>query len=145
MDAGGLWGRTRQRRRTRLPETQRRRSPRPTRRHHSRRPRAALDGEKSDRSLVISTAMYSRGPWRLVVQAENNGLETLLVPEAAESPPHFAFCSFPNASPAFAPGSGKQKTVPRDRSKHFVLLVKFGAGEAIRTPDPNLGKVMLYP
>ena len=21
----------------------------------------------------------------------------------------------------------------------------FGAGEAIRTPDPNLGKVMLYP
>ncbi len=27
----------------------------------------------------------------------------------------------------------------------LVLLVKFGAGEAIRTPDPNLGKVMLYP
>jgi hypothetical protein len=24
-------------------------------------------------------------------------------------------------------------------------LKKTGAGEAIRTPDPNLGKVMLYP
>ena len=25
------------------------------------------------------------------------------------------------------------------------LFVSNGAGEAIRTPDPNLGKVMLYP
>ncbi len=25
------------------------------------------------------------------------------------------------------------------------LMRTFGAGEAIRTPDPNLGKVMLYP
>jgi len=25
------------------------------------------------------------------------------------------------------------------------LLGKLGAGEANRTPDPNLGKVMLYP
>ena len=25
------------------------------------------------------------------------------------------------------------------------LLVNFGAGEEIRTLDPNLGKVMLYP
>jgi hypothetical protein len=25
------------------------------------------------------------------------------------------------------------------------LLVKSGAGEGIRTPDPNLGKVVLYP
>ena len=24
-------------------------------------------------------------------------------------------------------------------------LIQIGAGEAIRTPDPNLGKVMLYP
>jgi hypothetical protein len=27
----------------------------------------------------------------------------------------------------------------------LILLEKIGAGEAIRTPDPNLGKVMLYP
>ena len=26
-----------------------------------------------------------------------------------------------------------------------VCEVPIGAGEAIRTPDPNLGKVMLYP
>ena len=25
------------------------------------------------------------------------------------------------------------------------FISKFGAGEANRTPDPNLGKVMLYP
>ncbi len=27
----------------------------------------------------------------------------------------------------------------------IVLIEKPGAGEANRTPDPNLGKVMLYP
>ena len=27
----------------------------------------------------------------------------------------------------------------------LILLINFGAGEANRTPDPNLGKVMLYP
>ena len=26
-----------------------------------------------------------------------------------------------------------------------IMSVPIGAGEAIRTPDPNLGKVMLYP
>jgi hypothetical protein len=29
--------------------------------------------------------------------------------------------------------------------KSFKCKKKIGAGEAIRTPDPNLGKVMLYP
>ncbi len=28
---------------------------------------------------------------------------------------------------------------------HTILSFRSGAGEAIRTPDPNLGKVMLYP
>ena len=32
-----------------------------------------------------------------------------------------------------------KKPTPEDR------LFCIGAGEAIRTPDPNLGKVMLYP
>jgi hypothetical protein len=31
---------------------------------------------------------------------------------------------------------------PVDPEKTFVEI---GAGEAIRTPDPHLGKVMLYP
>jgi hypothetical protein len=33
----------------------------------------------------------------------------------------------------------------RSFSKAMIYLIKLGAGEAIRTPDPNLGKVMLYP
>ena len=37
---------------------------------------------------------------------------------------------------------GKQKG-PIGRSG--LLAVPTGAGEAIRTPDPHLGKVMLYP
>ena len=63
------------------------------------------------------------------------------MPKAAESPLLLAFCCFPPASPAFAPGAGKQKTAPKDRSKHLISLEKFGAGEGIRTLDPNLGKV----
>jgi hypothetical protein len=27
----------------------------------------------------------------------------------------------------------------------LIFLMKFGAGEGIRTLDPNLGKVVLYP
>jgi hypothetical protein len=29
--------------------------------------------------------------------------------------------------------------------RHFLKCEETGAGEAIRTPDPNLGKVVLYP
>lgn len=76
-------------------------------------------------------------PLQLVVQAENSDFGTLSMPKAAESPLLFAFCCFPPASPAFAPGSGKQKAVPMDRSKHLNFLKKIGAREAIRTPDPN--------
>ncbi|ANP38366.1 hypothetical protein JL2886_03491 [Phaeobacter gallaeciensis] len=36
--------------------------------------------------------------------------------------------------------SGKQKATPEGG-----CFDPNGAGEAIRTPDPNLGKVMLYP
>jgi hypothetical protein len=37
--------------------------------------------------------------------------------------------------------SGRE-TAPR---QNLVFLGEIGAGEANRTPDPNLGKVMLYP
>jgi hypothetical protein len=94
-------------------------------------------------NTVGRKASLHRGAWwlplRRVVQADNSGVGTLLMPKAAESPPLFAFCCFPPASPAFAPGSGKQKPVPRDHSKRMIFFRKFGAGEAIRTPDPNLG------
>jgi hypothetical protein len=63
------------------------------------------------------------------------------MPKAAESPLLYAFCCFPPASPAFLSGTEKQKTVPNDRSKQLPSLRKFGAGEGIRTLDPNLGKV----
>ena len=52
---------------------------------------------------------------------------------------------FPHASPSSRPMAGKQKTVPRDHAKSLILLRKSGAGEGIRTLDPNLGKVVLYP
>ncbi|CAH2407143.1 hypothetical protein MES4922_60116 [Mesorhizobium ventifaucium] len=40
----------------------------------------------------------------------------------------------------------KAKRPPEgDRFKCLIPLGKTGAGEAIRTLDPNLGKVVLYP
>jgi Protein of unknown function (DUF1778) len=69
----------------------------------------------------------------------------LPMPKAADSPLLYSFCCFPPASPAFAPGAGKQKAALRDRFKSLILFRKFGAGEGIRTLDPNLGKVVLYP
>jgi hypothetical protein len=41
--------------------------------------------------------------------------------------------------------SCKQQRDPRVAIKLLFFLKKPGAGEANRTPDPNLGKVMLYP
>ncbi len=56
-----------------------------------------------------------------------------------------AFCCFPPASPAAPEGAGKQKTPRRASAKRLILLRLSGAGEGIRTLDPNLGKVVLYP
>ena len=42
-------------------------------------------------------------------------------------------------------GAPKSKTGLTDRPDPFSTCVPTGAGEAIRTPDPHLGKVMLYP
>jgi hypothetical protein len=51
----------------------------------------------------------------------------------------------PPASPVSPSGGGKQKTAPEGRSKQLIFLRKSGAGDGIRTHDPNLGKVVLYP
>ena len=48
---------------------------------------------------------------------------------------------FPSASPTRTQRPGKQKTAPKDRFNTLILLRKYGAGEGIRTLDPNLGKV----
>jgi hypothetical protein len=54
--------------------------------------------------------------------------------------PEFASPCFPHASPTALEGPGKQKTPRRAFSKCLIFLKKTGAGEAIRTLDPNLGK-----
>jgi hypothetical protein len=98
-------------------------------------------GASKARALERARRLASRP----VVQAGNGGLGDLAMPKAAQSPLLYAFCCFPPASPALAPGTGKQETAPKDRSKHLIFLKKSGAGEGIRTLDPNLGKVVLYP
>ncbi len=62
-----------------------------------------------------------------------------------ESSLRFASVCFPHASPAFVPEAGKQKKTPMDSSQPLICLKKIGAGEGIRTLDPDLGKVVLYP
>jgi hypothetical protein len=98
---------------------------------------------------TVSTANLHGAVWRLrlrqVLQAELRGLGTPLMGKAAGSPLRFAFCCFPPASPAYMPEAGKQTTTPKDLSKQLNCWKKFGAGEGIRTLDPDLGKVVLYP
>ena len=103
---------------------------------------------------VLGSAMASkpslrggaqRNPLPPVAQAANRGFGMPSMPATAGSPLLFAFCCFPPASPAFAWGAGKQKTAPKDRFNRFIFLKKSGAGEGIRTLDPNLGKIAIRP
>ncbi len=86
-----------------------------------------------------------RLPSRPIAPAENGGLRALSMPKATESPLLCAFCCFPPASPALVPRAGKQKRPRRAALNRLQSLRDFGAGEGIRTLDPNLGKVVLYP
>jgi hypothetical protein len=94
---------------------------------------------------MASTSNLHGAAWRLrlrqVLQAEIRGLGTLHIRKAAESPLGFAFDCFPPASPVYVPEAGKQKTTPKDPSQQLICLKKIGAGEGIRTLDPDLGKV----
>jgi hypothetical protein len=67
------------------------------------------------------------------------------MPKVAARPLRPVSYCFPHASPVSPNRAGKQKTAPRGRSKQLFSLRKSGAGEGIRTLDPNLGKVVLYP
>jgi hypothetical protein len=71
--------------------------------------------------------------------------DALNMPKVAVRPLRPSFCCFPHASPISPSGTGKQKTAPRGRFKELIFLRNSGAGEGIRTLDPNLGKVVLYP
>ena len=81
-------------------------------------------------------------PSQPTVRAEHRALWTACLPKLAESLLLPAFCCFPPASPAFAPGAGKQKRPRRTALIRLKYLRYFGAGEGIRTLDPNLGKVV---
>jgi hypothetical protein len=83
-----------------------------------------------------------RLPMWPVAQAEKWAVGMPRMPMATESPPLFDFCCFPPASPAFASGAGKQKRPRRAALNRLKILRDFGAGEGIRTLDPNLGKVV---
>jgi hypothetical protein len=78
-------------------------------------------------------------------RAERRELTVSPVPNAAGLIPRHDPGCFPSASPTPTPRPGKQQTAPKDRFKPLIALRKSGAGEGIRTLDPNLGKVVLYP
>src|SRR5271156_5938671 len=63
------------------------------------------------------------------------------MPKVAVRPLRRAFYCFPPASPPFVSGPGKQKRPRRAAFIRLISLKKLGAGEGIRTLDPNLGKV----
>ena len=51
----------------------------------------------------------------------------------------------PPCFPGVTDRAGKQNSPTCDPLKCLNILKKTGAGEEIRTLDPNLGKVVLYP
>jgi hypothetical protein len=100
-----------------------------------------LSGSKRVRDADKSRSGFARS----LEAAGYDSFGALPMPKAAVRPLGHASCCFPHASPVPQTRAGKQKTAPKDRSKPLISLEKFGAGEGIRTLDPNLGKVVLYP
>jgi hypothetical protein len=56
----------------------------------------------------------------------------------------FAFRRFPHASPASTGEVGKQRALRRIALNSMSIVKNFGAGDGIRTHDPNLGKVIVF-
>jgi hypothetical protein len=79
--------------------------------------------------------------WRYGPSAANPRLKAPQLSDTAGSRKSCAADCFPHASPAPVSRTGKQKAAPRGRSNHLICLVEIGAGEGIRTLDPDLGKV----
>jgi hypothetical protein len=78
-------------------------------------------------------------PTRSAGRAERHEMTVSPVPNAAGRIPRHDPGCFPGASPAPTRWAGKQKTAPKDRFNILISLRKSGAGEGIRTLDPNLG------
>jgi hypothetical protein len=68
--------------------------------------------------------------------------DTLRMPRMAVRPLRVPSCCFPHASPISPSEPGKQKAAPKGRTKQLISFRKFGAGEGIRTLDPNLGRMV---
>jgi hypothetical protein len=51
---------------------------------------------------------------------------------------------FPPASPAIAAEAGKHRSRKAGPRGQLILLRKIGAGEGIRTLDPDLGKILVH-
>ena len=99
-------------------------------------------------AIVISTSVRSRhygnlsgGLAPLPGMARVGATEVIHMPRVAVRPLLSSLCRFPHASPVSPSRAGKQNTAPKDRSKQLISLRELGAGEGIRTLDPNLGKV----
>ena len=82
----------------------------------------------------------------------DNGVEFAHGPEldrpiesAAQRPVGLAVRTLTCCLPAQKSIEGKQKTPRRASFNCLIFRKKIGAGEGIRTLDPDLGKVVLYP
>jgi hypothetical protein len=105
------------------------------------RPYFGLRGSAVTPSASLRLGGARPSPPQPSARVENRALGIAYVPKVAESLLLPAFCCFPPASPALVPGVGKQKRPRRAVFIRLISLGKFGAGEGIRTLDPNLGKV----
>jgi hypothetical protein len=112
------------------------------------RPTARSDALR-ERMSSHDSAGIRHGSWQAPLipgdRSEIRIMSTQTVPIADKSLPRYASCCFPHSSPAFAFGAWTQKTAREGDFKLLISVKKSGAGEGIRTLDPNLGKVVLYP
>src|SRR5271156_4052206 len=97
-----------------------------------------LWGSKRTRNADMPHSEFTRS----LEAAGSDSFRALSMPKVAASPLRHASCCFPHASPVSQTGAGKQKARRRTLFIRLISLRKFGAGEGIRTLDPNLGKVV---
>jgi hypothetical protein len=98
-------------------------------------------GKKQERSEALScSSAVARSHTFLLAPLRAPTAPSM--PDVVDSMLDYAVWCFPHASPALTTGAGKRQTGPKDRSKSLIRLRKIGAGEGIRTLDPNLGKVI---
>ena len=81
---------------------------------------------------------------RIASQRQRNGASLLKLRGSSPERAELRFRVLPSCFPETLTWGRKQKAVPKDRFNRFNFLTEIGAGEEIRTLDPNLGKVVLY-